>query len=701
MLTERLHDAVKTTFTDAARRYGLMPLRMAVDEVNEILDDEMRTANKAAGAQCAIGCDHCCHRLIPATNLEVALIMAEVSEWEQERQDALHERLKTYETDTRLKRVNPPLMIRTTCPFLLDKKCEIYDLRPLCCQGQSSTDAEACKRWKENPQWGEHLPRIEPVDALAQAAGSGEMEGLQLAGAQPSMLDLGLASKFLLENQDLIHIVARDARPAIQAAWTPGLRDVEGEPSGLRPLTPEVSAAVQDSLWWKPGAGERMPEQGMDAHRALLMLQTPIAYENEDQVNESRDWYMRALDRFCELDFDSGDVFDALGRYHALTLPCQGYSDKLPHRKLGEFVTKHSRKLFPEITSPMESKAQRGKLKVGFLGGSLWNHHGGKWALGYLNPHPEDVEVYALHLGQEYDRFTEQWRMRSDHFYQLLGSVPEIARFVKSLDLDVIVFCGPHGFARNKQFATFRMAPVQVSTWGTPFTPGFPEITHFIASDCMEPDNAEEHYSEKLIRLPGFHLCYERSQIPEPEPLDVDKLGPGPHALIAQIPNKLMPRRDEMFKRVADALGRSLLIIDHEDRASAIVRERFEKADIPLTWIKPMPHPQFMSLLKGVDMSLDTPDWNGGNTTLEAYTVGTPVITIPGDLMRGRHTYGFLKVMGAEDMAAKDVDEYVEMAKNSGDLAERLKTLPLEMLFDEHEATKRFFDCLKGLAGWK
>ena len=62
------------------------------------------------------------------------------------------------------------------------------------------------------------------------------------------------------------------------------------------------------------------------------------------------------------------------------------------------------------------------------------------------------------------------------------------------------------------------------------------------------------------------------------------------------------------------------------------------------------------------DVVLDTPHFSGGLTTLEAFYVGQPVVTLPGRFMRGRVTYAYYRQMGMDEMIARDADDYVRLA---------------------------------------
>ena len=66
------------------------------------------------------------------------------------------------------------------------------------------------------------------------------------------------------------------------------------------------------------------------------------------------------------------------------------------------------------------------------------------------------------------------------------------------------------------------------------------------------------------------------------------------------------------------------------------------------------------------DVYLDTFTWSGGNTTLEAIACNLPIVTCPGEFMRGRHSYSFLKMLGVTETIAENEAEYIEIAVKLG-----------------------------------
>jgi predicted O-linked N-acetylglucosamine transferase (SPINDLY family) len=75
-----------------------------------------------------------------------------------------------------------------------------------------------------------------------------------------------------------------------------------------------------------------------------------------------------------------------------------------------------------------------------------------------------------------------------------------------------------------------------------------------------------------------------------------------------------------------------------------------------------MPVRDFMGVLGAADVLLDPPRFSGGNTTLEALSVGSPIVTLPHAFMRGRVTAAMMRQMGATEGIAATPDEYVAKA---------------------------------------
>ena len=78
---------------------------------------------------------------------------------------------------------------------------------------------------------------------------------------------------------------------------------------------------------------------------------------------------------------------------------------------------------------------------------------------------------------------------------------------------------------------------------------------------------------------------------------------------------------------------------------------------------------EYLGLIEQSDIILDSLNWSGGNTNLEAISLNKPIVTCPSGFMRGRHTYSMLKILDIEETIATSKKEYIEIAvKLAGDI---------------------------------
>jgi predicted O-linked N-acetylglucosamine transferase (SPINDLY family) len=79
-------------------------------------------------------------------------------------------------------------------------------------------------------------------------------------------------------------------------------------------------------------------------------------------------------------------------------------------------------------------------------------------------------------------------------------------------------------------------------------------------------------------------------------------------------------------------------------------------------FLKSQLQPDFLQLLACADVVMDPFPFCGGNTSYESFAVGAPVVTYPGQCLRGRLTAAMLQQMGLDSYIAGNVGQYVDAA---------------------------------------
>jgi predicted O-linked N-acetylglucosamine transferase (SPINDLY family) len=247
---------------------------------------------------------------------------------------------------------------------------------------------------------------------------------------------------------------------------------------------------------------------------------------------------------------------------------------------------------------------------------------------------------------------------------------------IDALELDVL-FYQDIGLEMQSYLLSFaRLAPVQCVSFGHPNTTGVPNMDWFVSNTLFETPDAASHYSERLFLLDDLPTLayYHRPARPAQRP-DRSLLGlprSGTVYLCPQTLFKMHPDMDSLFAGILrnDPDGWIVLIRGSVARWVQLLQERFAQSmpDVArrVVFIDPLPSDGFLSLLAAADVVLDTVHFNGMNSSLEAFAMGTPVVTLPTQLQRGRHTHGMYRAMGLSDCVARDPDDYVTIASRLG-----------------------------------
>jgi predicted O-linked N-acetylglucosamine transferase (SPINDLY family) len=236
--------------------------------------------------------------------------------------------------------------------------------------------------------------------------------------------------------------------------------------------------------------------------------------------------------------------------------------------------------------------------------------------------------------------------------------------------LDLLLFTDVGMDALTYTLAFSRMAPVQCATWGHPVTTGSPQIDYFISSELLEIAEADDHYTEELVRLPSLGTYYYRPARPD---LDGARaaLGLAEDEHVYACPQTLFKFHPDFDPVLAEILRRDprgvLVLIEGRSATwTRLLRERFARTMPDVTdrirWLRPLPREKFLLLMAAADVALDPLTYGGGNTSYEALAMGTPVVTLPGALLRNRITRALYEKASYLEPVASSETEYVEKA---------------------------------------
>lgn len=656
--------------------------------IGKLLDRELQTlAMSGTQTACREGCDHCCHRMIHATPPEVGRIWEVVKAMPKQDQVDLVARLPVEDDALAVHRGELFTRYRGACPFLVDRRCSIYADRPFMCRSAFSRDAEICRQFKEETSsYIQYSPHGE--SQVGEAAMNGIQESYRTF-LPPVLLELPHALQKLLSGEaseeDLARrpslLFPRSDRPWEIRSPAPIPDPLDGPPIPLEKVM-ALEGRFEMDLWegLKPFASRRTFD-------AMARIAAPSAFRDSGDMEEwKRHWEVSIDAALSDKYLDPAEAYKAIVTLAPSKIAYLDFDVRPTQEKLGTLlVSRIANRLAPEISGSL-GKRQQGRLRVGFIG-SIGVNSGTQWAKGWVqNLDRTEFEVSVLNIGPGGDSTSAvsfQFKEAADHYYRLGGHPLETARFIRSLDLDYLVYCDIGDIGLLYQYGIFQLARVQAAAWGCPFTSGLPTIQYYLSSEWIEPADGDDHYSETLIRLPGSGLHVEP---PSKSRLNWDRDRFGfPKGFLAgffQVPQKWLPTRDEVFARIAERTTNPIIVIDGSGPyARQIFSKRMEALGVPLIWMPKSLLAIFQRAVELSDVCLDGLDWSGGLTVLQSLAVGTPFVVLPGTYARQRLALGTLRAVGGEGLIASDVEDYVELATSPDRLRAAMAKVSMDRLY--------------------
>jgi predicted O-linked N-acetylglucosamine transferase (SPINDLY family) len=373
-----------------------------------------------------------------------------------------------------------------------------------------------------------------------------------------------------------------------------------------------------------------------------------------------------------------------IGLAQPFLLSYHGRNNRDLQRRYGGIVARlAAAQGFPPAALPPPPRPGE-KIRVGFASAHLHMHsvsktHGG-WISGLDRAR---FSVFGYQLSPFRDAVSARIEACCDRFVRGLANTAAWRSRILADAPHVLVYPDIGMEQTAVRLAALRLAPVQCTSWGHPDTSGLPTIDAYLSSAAMEPADGDAHYTETLVRLPGLGIAYT----PPPDSGAVmprAALGVRDDAVVylcCQSLCKYLPRHDALWPRIAARVpaAQFLFLSAPGGDGDAVFRARLHAsfAAAGLNWrrhcvlVPPVPHHDFPALLRAADVFLDSIGWSGCNSTLEAVACGLPVVTMPGALMRGRHSAAILAELGLSRRIAGDTAGYVEAAVQLADPAAR------------------------------
>lgn len=344
----------------------------------------------------------------------------------------------------------------------------------------------------------------------------------------------------------------------------------------------------------------------------------------------------------------------------------------------------HATPLLAKRRPPAHDRDPERRLRVGYVSPDFRRHVQRLYTIPVLAHHDHAAyEIVCYSSAKAADDQTERIRALSDEWHDVVRlSDAELAQKIRDERIDVLVDLTMHMTRNRLRVFAEKPAPVQIAWLAYPGTTGLDGMDYRLTDPFLDPPGAPLPYSEQSLWLPDSFWCYG----PEGDEVAVGEL-PGTragHVTFGCLNNFMKVNRGtlELWSRVLRATAGSRLLLlapqDARDFVLDVLRGQGVDAE-RVDFVDYQARERYLETYQRIDIALDTLPYQGHTTSLDAYWMGVPVVTLVGKTIVGRAGLTLANNLNLGDWVASTPDEFVDIASRFAADRSKLAALRAEL----------------------
>jgi len=328
------------------------------------------------------------------------------------------------------------------------------------------------------------------------------------------------------------------------------------------------------------------------------------------------------------------------------------------------------------------SHAPERRLRIGYVSPDFRKHCQSLFTVPLFSAHDHrHFEIYCYADVNRPDDMTQRLRSYADVWRDINGFTDErIAELVRQDQIDILVDLTMHMANGRPLLFARKPAPVQVCWLAYPGTTGLSAVDYRLTDPYLDPPaTSESCYAEQSVHLPKTFWCYEpfssKPEINSLPALQSSCISFGSLNNFCKVNEFVLA----LWAKVLNAVpGSRLVLLAPEGSCRQRILDFLSKHGVTadrLTFFGKQPLQQYLELYHGIDIGLDTFPYNGHTTSLDAYWMGVPMVTLVGQTVVGRAGLSQLTNLGLTELVAQTPDQFVEIATRLANDLPRLSQL--------------------------
>ncbi len=353
-----------------------------------------------------------------------------------------------------------------------------------------------------------------------------------------------------------------------------------------------------------------------------------------------------------------------------------GYNQQAIWEECRQWNQRHAEPLKRAIQPHANLPEPERRLRVGYLSPYFRDHPESCLTLPLLANHDHSqFEIFCYAQVARFDASAGRLRDYADVCRSIVGlSDAQTADLVRRDQIDILVDLRMHTAENRLLVFARKPAPVQVTWLGYPGTTGLSTIDYRLTDPYLDPPGLfDAFYSEESLRLPDTFWCYD-PLTDQPSLNGLPALESG--VLTFGCLNNFCKINDEclvLWAQVLRAVPRSrlLLLAPRGPARDRVLARLFQEgiAGARVVFADKQPRLDYLKLYHQIDLGLDPLPYNGHTTSLDAFWMGVPTLTLLGKTVFGRAGWSQLCNLNLNELAAETSEQYVAIAAAlAGDL---------------------------------
>jgi predicted O-linked N-acetylglucosamine transferase (SPINDLY family) len=310
------------------------------------------------------------------------------------------------------------------------------------------------------------------------------------------------------------------------------------------------------------------------------------------------------------------------------------------------------------------------RLRIGYVSSNFSDHCQALFTLPLLRAHDRtQFELHAYSATPRSDATTDELRRHFDQWHDITRLEPAAAAAqIRARRIDILVDLTMHMATSQLRVFAAKPAPVQIAWLAYPGTTGLPAMDYRISDRFLDPEGADlTRYSERSLILPDTFWCYEPGPAsPEVSPLPAATHGYITYGCLNSFFKLNQPTLELWAKVLTEQPQSRLLLLAPEGSARTWVTrtlDRYGVAQERIRFVTRKPRREYLALYHQIDICLDAIPYNGHTTSLDAFWMGVPVLTLVGDTIVGRAGLCHAHNLGLPELVAHEPDEFAAAAR--------------------------------------